>query len=668
MLLRATSIQTLLTRGIAAGLFLLASMSPVMAREAIDTFHSEIWIGKDGSVDVTETIAVNAEDDTIRHGIVRNIPLASLIGHDEIRSHGLTLLSAKRDGSPDKSRIMYDDYAAHVYLGDEDSLLSPGRHVYELHYRTYNVIRHLAEQDALHWDVNGKGWKLDVDQISATIHLPPGAHVLQHTAYIGDEDERNPVEHNDVSDDGTIAFFATDPQAWSRQALSVDIRFPKGYVTTPPLSQRVRWYLQQHASTYVALGGAIVLGLFYWIVWYLSVRRRPDASRFFGYARKAPAANPSMPSIPPNDASPAVGMWLTLTPGSYEKGFTASIVDLAIRGYLTIDRPASPITIRRTGKTIESRALPPDQVTLLSLFPANGEPVVFDGTNRDAQVSFLYEYKEAVRIYVEDRFVQRHASVILPTMIVAMVIQSFSTALRLGTWLHPLVLAPIIPLVVSSVIHGYRAWRGKRHQLLNFFTWTLLALFVVQSFYGAMFVQGESDRTSWPMSIGYFMLAVIHVFAIVPLERNTLDASRYINDFLNVRHFVQCKESPSDAHFSPDRYEQFLPYAIAFNAHSNWTRRYRAHRHREQDTLSSRALLWSPIWIAAIENLDIDGLLSALTVMFDDSLATFHTILEPKVPIGSGNSGSDSSNYSDSGSSGGGDGGGGGGDSGGGGW
>ena len=53
--------------------------SAVQAEERIEQFTSDARVNVDGSVDVTETISVNAEGRQIRRGIFRDFPTTCLL-------------------------------------------------------------------------------------------------------------------------------------------------------------------------------------------------------------------------------------------------------------------------------------------------------------------------------------------------------------------------------------------------------------------------------------------------------------------------------------------------------------------------------------------------------------------------------------------------------------
>ena len=74
--------------------------SPASAEERISHFWSDVRIQKDSSVEVTETIDVNAEHDRINHGIYRDFPTRYRGPHGSQVRIGFTFRDATLDGTP----------------------------------------------------------------------------------------------------------------------------------------------------------------------------------------------------------------------------------------------------------------------------------------------------------------------------------------------------------------------------------------------------------------------------------------------------------------------------------------------------------------------------------------------------------------------------------------
>ena len=78
-------------------LALFAVHSAVLAEERIEQFTSDARVNVDGSVDVMETISVNAESRQIRHGIFRDFPTIYTDRNGLRVAVGFEVISVKRD-------------------------------------------------------------------------------------------------------------------------------------------------------------------------------------------------------------------------------------------------------------------------------------------------------------------------------------------------------------------------------------------------------------------------------------------------------------------------------------------------------------------------------------------------------------------------------------------
>ena len=79
---------------------LLSAALPAVAEEVIRNFISDVTVNVDGSLDVRETITVNAEGNQIRRGILRDFP-TTYIDRNKVRVRvGFDVVSVERDGKP----------------------------------------------------------------------------------------------------------------------------------------------------------------------------------------------------------------------------------------------------------------------------------------------------------------------------------------------------------------------------------------------------------------------------------------------------------------------------------------------------------------------------------------------------------------------------------------
>ena len=79
---------------------LLALVSPLHAEERVTSFISDVTVNTDASLEVRETITVEAEGIEIRRGILRDFPTVYTDRHGIRVSAGLYVIAVKRV-SPD---------------------------------------------------------------------------------------------------------------------------------------------------------------------------------------------------------------------------------------------------------------------------------------------------------------------------------------------------------------------------------------------------------------------------------------------------------------------------------------------------------------------------------------------------------------------------------------
>ncbi|NNE38742.1 MAG: DUF2207 domain-containing protein, partial [Gammaproteobacteria bacterium] len=80
-------------------ILLLLFFHQLHAVESILNFHSNIQVNVDGTIDVTETITVRAEQDRIRRGIYRDFPTTYEDRFGNRHRVDFEVVSVLRDGS-----------------------------------------------------------------------------------------------------------------------------------------------------------------------------------------------------------------------------------------------------------------------------------------------------------------------------------------------------------------------------------------------------------------------------------------------------------------------------------------------------------------------------------------------------------------------------------------
>ena len=169
-----------LTFGAARGvvgalLFAWASLlapRPSTADERIRAYDISVEIKADGSLDVTEQIAVRAEGSRIRRGIYRDFPTRYRDRYGNRVVAGFELLDVRRNGQPEPHFTESLANGIRINTGNDDFLRVPADYTFTLRYRTTRQLGFFSDHDELYWNAIGTGWIFPIDQGRVTVRLP----------------------------------------------------------------------------------------------------------------------------------------------------------------------------------------------------------------------------------------------------------------------------------------------------------------------------------------------------------------------------------------------------------------------------------------------------------------------------------------------------------------
>ncbi|MFH2062753.1 MAG: DUF2207 domain-containing protein [bacterium] len=179
------------SRSFIVGLFCLAVALTVVVRplstsaqveyyEEVSAFSSAVTVHGDGTMTVVETIDYRFPSP--RHGIFRDLPIRYEMEDGRQVTVPIEVLSV--DGAPyelDRSAA-----AIRIVIGDPDVTISGVRR-YVITYRVSGAVRYFDDHDEVYWNVTGHDWEVPLRQVTATVSLPdsvdPGS--LSATCYTG---------------------------------------------------------------------------------------------------------------------------------------------------------------------------------------------------------------------------------------------------------------------------------------------------------------------------------------------------------------------------------------------------------------------------------------------------------------------------------------------------
>lgn len=316
--------------------------------ESTPSFSVDVRIEPSGDLLVTETI-VQEFGSTARHGILRYISdrLRYDDRYDRVYPIDLLDVRAAPRGTPADVETSSDGGSFVIRIGDPDVTIT-GRRTYTLVYRVEGAMNGFPDHDELYWNAIGDQWEQAVGQMRVRVEGP--AAVTRTACFQGPYGATFPCDSQRVREG--VAIFAHEDLG-SYTAMTFVVALPPGTVasTEPILDER--WSLPRaFSATPTTVGGAaglsaiVVLG-FGWLVWQRGRDLRFRGSQIDqvmgGSIESEVQAVPlwergdaPVEFAPPEDLRPGqIGTLVDEEANTLD--VTATIVDLAVRGFLRIE-------------------------------------------------------------------------------------------------------------------------------------------------------------------------------------------------------------------------------------------------------------------------------------------------------------------------------------------
>ena len=300
-------------------LLAIALAAPASARQLkIQKFSAEIFVQPDSSLDVTETIEVNFIG--VWHGLYRTIPV------EYVTPQGFNYsLFVKFGGATDAAGqpLKVESSRERHYLKWKiyvDDATDSVRTI-QLHYKVRNGLKFFEDHDELYWNVTGDEWDVPVGNASAQILLPPGVTGVRTNDFTGSYGSR--AQNAEVtSSENTVDVSMLRPLSF-HEGLTVVVGWDKGFVKEPGTTDQISQFLASNWPIFLLIPVFLIM---FW----LRATRGTDP-------RVGPVA---VQYAPPEGMSPAEAGTL-VDESAAMRDITATIVDLAVRGYIVIEEKES---------------------------------------------------------------------------------------------------------------------------------------------------------------------------------------------------------------------------------------------------------------------------------------------------------------------------------------
>ncbi len=622
--------------------------------ERVLDFNSDITVNEDGSLDVIETIRVNAEGSVIRRGIFRDIPMRQVTQTGLWDKNGFTIRSIKHNGSKAKYQTEWNGNFIRIYIGDADVFIPHGEHTYEITYSTTGQLRFFDSYDELYWNVTGNFWTLWIMKASATVRLPQGAVVTKEAGYTGEFGATGPGKYSS-SGFGTreISFETLGPLA-PENGFTLAAGFTKGVVAQGASSGFLTNLLANAGALVFGLGLAFV-PIYYLIAWW-RVGRDPPGETIIPLFHPPENLSPSAMSFVHFKSFRQAGRGASLS-------FIAALLALGVRKLLVIDEDEKGnVTFRRgEAQDVPLNSLPAAERTLYANLLQGYEKITLDKANGPLLMRAHQALQSSIRTEYAGKFYKHNWGLLAVGPIVGLL--AIIVGLILQDPPEAGVLA-LVPTFISSLagfglaFFGWRNWSSPSQS-------TLLQVLGGLMMLGGMAIiaataWGINASGVWPLfQIGaYLVMIAMASFAAMAhlLGAPTLNGAKVLSRIEGFKLYLTTAETERlnmrDApQMNEELFERYLPYAAGLGVEEPWSNAFSAHLARvAPDQVRDRN--YHPGWYRG-RDFDLGSLARATGA----SVAAVSAAMASSMPAPKSSSGSGGGGFSGGGGGGGGGGG-----------
>jgi predicted membrane protein DUF2207 len=291
-------------------------VTPAMGQRSIniERFDATILVRPDAAIEVTESITARFTGSW--NGIYRTIPVKYRTAQGLNWTLRLELLGAT-DETGRTLRVETTREGKYVKYKIWVPGAQDATHTVVLRYRARNGLRFFKDHDELYWNVTGDEWDFPIESATARIELPAAAGAVRAIAYNGPYGATE--QEATVETRGTTVSMSMPHALGFHEGLTAVVGWDKGVVTEPRAADRALGVLASNWPLAIPIP-VFLLAFAAWRKRGRDPRQRPITVLY----------------EPPQGLTP--GEAGTLLDNSVDmRDVTATLVDLAVRGYLRIE-------------------------------------------------------------------------------------------------------------------------------------------------------------------------------------------------------------------------------------------------------------------------------------------------------------------------------------------
>jgi len=602
-------------------------------QEEILSFDSDITVREDASMRVRETIRIRCNGVQIKRGIYRDFPTRYRSARGTRYVVKFDVTDVLRDGRPEPYKVTSIANGKRVRIGEADVFLKPGEYTYTIHYETDRQLGFFSDHDELYWNVTGLDWAFRIREASATLHLPPEIprDELKLEAYTGPEGAKGKSFQASVDESGS-ATFKTTSVLEPHEGLTIVVAWPKGYVTEPTGMMKAGYLLSRNLGLLIGLVGLTAVSVYYLSAW-MKVGRDPEKGTIIPLFE------------PPAGFGPAASRFV-MRMGYDDKAFAAAIINMAVKGYLTISDDDGTYTLTRSGA--DDQGLTPDERAVAKKLFGTKDSIEIRQKNHRKIGGAVDKLKKSLESKLEKRYFLTNSNFFVIGLVASFVCVILSAiayspgvAVFLSIWLTGWSVA-VVFLLRQAIVSWYAVFTARGRLAAN------LASAIGASLFALPFTGFEvfglfalTQATSITVLVIVLLMALLNVAfyhllkARTGLGRELMDKLEGFRMFLSVaeRDRLNMLNPPER---TPELFERYLPYALAMDVEQQWGEQF-------ADVLalaSAGDTPYSPVWYSGSSWRDLGAARFASSLGSSFASSTSAASTAPGSSSGSGGGGS----------------------------
>lgn len=577
--------------------FLLMLPVTLMSQEErMYTHHSDIVVDTSGVIRVSEKIKIYANGELFRRGITRELPTTRRDVNGRSLKVSYDVIGVYKNGKEDEYSITKSQTGnLLMYIGSKNILLEPGYYDYEIVYECSGQVGFYDAYDELAWNVNG-AINTPVDLVSCEIRLPKDTEILSHRCYTGSYGSKDENCSAESSTNGV--YKASYANVAANEMMTVYVGFEKGVVSEPVVKET---FVSKLVTLLDSLG-----------LWFANLVFIPLLFIYYVRSWRKHGVDPEKPVVvpqfsPPNGMSPAC-MSMIIDEGYDSRCISASIINLAVKGYIKIE-DVSVKGILSLGskhyKIVKLKGLDEDtpseeRVVLRYLF-ADGDEVLLDGKYNSNVETMMTRYRKDLEKQ-NKRFLSEGRNVKYKVLSLFVLIIYISLLFFYGRneplELYVALMVILIPTVflVSFLQAIYFAIKKRKPKRLISVS---LSVAVIVAVIGAFiyFPLNRLSDTAIALLVGLPIMLIGHILYSYLIIRPSEELLSLQSEINGLKMYIGLAEEKQMQYFNPPEvtpevFEELLPYAIALKVDKVWGHKFEGSLAKSMMFTDSYVPLW----------------------------------------------------------------------------